>query len=189
MRESSDDQLMEMVRKGDTDAFTELVERHKDGLVNYLAHLCGDRDRAEDVAQETFVRLYRTCSRYDGHGKLAPYLYRIATNHLKTIWRREKRWRILSVGLWQPSVSDADPAGELLRDEAAREVHRALATLPLHYRAALVMRELEGWSYQEIASALDCPEGTVKSKINRGREQLRRALTSYWNGHTVTHEL
>ena len=188
MRDWTDDQLMTSVRAGDTDAFTELVDRHKDGLVNYLAHLCGDRDRAEEVAQETFVRLYRTCSRYDGQGRLAPYLYRIATNHLRSIWRREKRWRLLSAGLWQRDVSNADPAGDLLRDEATREVQRALASLPVHYRAALVMREIDGWSYQEIAAALECPEGTVKSKINRGREQLRRALTSYWNGQTVPHE-
>lgn len=189
MRERSDDELMECVRSGNTEAFTELVDRHKDGLVNYVAHLCGDRERAEEVAQETFVRLYRTCSRYDGKGRLAPYLYRIATNHLRSIWRREKRWRLLSAGLWQPKVSDDDPAGDLLRNEATEEVRRALAALPVHYRAALVMREIEGWSYQEIAAALGCAEGTVKSKINRGREQLRRSLTAYWNGNTVSHEL
>ena len=182
---ADDDLLMQRVQSGDTDAFAVLVDRYKDPLVNYLANLCGDRDRAEDVAQDSFVKLFRQAGSYDGRGKLAPYLYRIATNHLRSAWRREKRWKVLSLGLWSPETSGRDPSDDLLSDEATRQVREALASLPLPYRAPLVLRDIEGWTYQQIADFLDCPEGTVKSKINRGRQQLRQSLASYWNARTA----
>lgn len=181
-----DDLLMQRVRHGDREAFAILVDRHKDPLVNYLTNLCGDRDRAEDVAQDAFVKLFRRASSYDGRGRLAPWLYRIATNHMRTLWRRERRWKIISLGMWTPGATDRDPSDELLSDEATRQVRQALERLPMHYRAPLLLRDIEGWSYQQIGDFLGCPEGTVKSKINRGREQLRRALASYWNARTAS---
>lgn len=189
MRENDDDELMRRVREGDETAFAAIVDRHQNSLVNYLAQMCGNREQAEEVAQESFVRLYRTANRYRANGSVAPYLFRIATNHLRTLWRREKRWKILSFGIWQPDTDAHTPADDLIRDEETRQVRNALSRLPVTYRAALVMREIEGWSYQQIADALGCPEGTVKSKINRGRAQLRSELAAYWNGVEVAHEI
>ena len=81
-----------------------------------------------------------------------------------------------------PSENGTSPQEELLRKEVGLRVTEALAGVPLRYRSPLVLREMEGWSYRDIASALNCREGTVKSRIHRGREELRRLLEPYWNG-------
>ena len=181
--EPTDAALMAEVRSGDHDAFGILVERYKDGLVNYLTHLRGDRDRAEEVAQEAFLRLYQNAHRYDEREKLAPYLYRIATNLVRTEFRRLRRWRLLLPWIEQDGNRPAEAPGRRLMEEEIRtQVRGALEALPLTYRAPLVLREIEGWSYQEIAKALGCREGTIKSRISRGRDHLRDLLAPYWNG-------
>src|SRR4028119_1102479 len=91
----NDDALMQRVREGDDAAFAEIVERYKNPLVNYLTHLVRSRDRAEEVAQDAFVRLYRNASKYREQDRLGPYLFRIATNQVVTEVRREKRWSLL----------------------------------------------------------------------------------------------
>ena len=179
----NDAELMNRVRSGDREAFTQLVDRHKDGLVNYLTGLTRCRDRAEELAQESFLRLYQHSARYREQGQLAPFLFRIATNLLRSEERRYRRWRFLSMKF---SSNGHDPRptpqARLLKEELAERVARALAELPLKYRSPLVLREIEGWTYREIASTLGCGEGTVKSRIHRGRAQLRRLLGPYWNG-------
>lgn len=181
--EPSDAALMVKVRSGDHDAFAVIVERYKDGLVNYLIHLRGDRDRAEEVAQEAFLRLYQNARRYDEREKLAPYLYRIATNLVRSEFRRLRRWRLLLPWIEHDENRSAEaPGRRLMEEEIQAQVREALAALPLNYRAPLVLREIEGWSYQEIAKALGCREGTIKSRISRGRDHLRDLLAPYWNG-------
>lgn len=176
---------MVRVKDGDSQAFGDLVERHKNGVVNYLTHMTRDRDRAEELAQEAFLRLYQKSSYYQESGKLVPYLLRIATNLLRSQERRSRRWRDL-VGLVESSgrVPDPSPQREVLSSEATEQVGIALARLPQRYRAPIVLREIEGLSYREIAEALSCREGTVKSRINRGREQLRKLLAPYWTGES-----
>lgn len=178
-----DARLMARVQAGDVGAFEALVERHKDGLVNYLTRLTRCRDRAEEYAQEAFVRLYRHRDRYRERGQLAGYLYRIATNLVRSDERRAARWRTLE-GLYRAGLEPAQPSPQrvVLGDEAGQRVAAALARLPLRYRAPLVLREIEGWSYAEIASALGCRPGTVKSRISRAKARLRPMLESYWNG-------
>ncbi|MGH9361882.1 MAG: RNA polymerase sigma factor [Thermoanaerobaculia bacterium] len=182
-----DDELMARVGAGDRDAFATLVDRYKDAIVNYTTRLTGDRDRAQDLAQETFLRLFRSAPRYSEQGQLRAYLYRIATNLVRSEVRRERRLRLL-----QPLLFGAGPAAEppssaasLLRDELQRQVAAAVAALPLRWRLPLVLHEIEGWSYAAIAAQLGLREGTVKSRIHRGRRQLRRALEPYWNGGTA----
>ena len=181
----SDAALMVRVKDGDSDAFGDLVERHKNGVVNYLTHMTRDRDRAEELAQEAFLRLYQKSAYYQESGKLVPYLLRIATNLLRTQERRSRRWRDL-IGLVESSgrAPDPSPQREALSSEATEQVGIALAQLPSRYRAPIVLREIEGLSYREIAEALSCREGTVKSRINRGREQLRVLLSHYWTGES-----
>lgn len=177
-----DVRLMQAVSKGDTEAFTTIVDRHKDALVNYLTHLTGDRDRAEEVGQEAFLRLYETAHRYDERGKLSSYLFSIATNLVRTEQRRRTRWLRLVPNLVIHSKREqSTPQAGVLASEACEEVRRALDELPLHLRAPIILREIEGWSYREIADSLDCRIGTVKSRINRGRERLRELLSGYWN--------
>ena len=179
----SDAALMMRVKRGDQCAFGDLIDRHKDGLVNYLTKMTRDRDRAEDLAQEAFLRLYQKSSYYKEQGQLMPYLLRIATNLLRSQQRRATRWRALSPRLaHERPAPPPTPQRESLGREATEVVETALAELPLRYRAPLVLREIEGLSYKEIARALGCREGTVKSRISRGRDQLRTLLEPYWHG-------
>lgn len=188
MQALSDAEAMRSVKSGDGEAFAVVVDRYKNPLMNYLTHLCGNRDQAEEYAQEAFMRLYQTVIRYDEREKLAPYLFRIATNLVRTDFRRARRWRLLLPWLNLPDRGHEDsPHKRLFDSEIQRNVRAAIASLSLRYRAPLVLREIEGWSYLEIAAAIGCREGTVKSRIARARDQLRTRLAPYWTGGT-THE-
>ena len=184
----TDDALMQRVREGDDDAFGEIVDRYKDSLVNYLTHLVRSRDRAEEIAQDAFVRLYRHAANYREQDRLGPYLFRIATNLTVTEVRRAKRWTLLLPRL-HASTNQSIPAPDanLITDEIQRHVNSALERLPLKYRAPLVLFEIEEWSYDDIAKAMDIPCGTVKSRISRARDLLRRHLAPWWTGGE-THE-
>lgn len=183
--EPNDAELMSLVRSGDREAFACLVDRHKDAVVRYLARLTGSRDRAEDLAQETFLRLFRSADGYAEQGFLRAYLYRIATNLVRSEERRENRWRLLLP--FVPLRGHDEPAAPsgLLRRELHREVSSALAALPMRFRVPLVLHEIEGWAYADIARELGCREGTVKSRIHRGRQQLKQKLEPYWIGGTA----
>ena len=186
MASDVDAELMGRVQGGDRNAFAELVDRHKHRLVNYLSTLTHDRGRAEEIAQDTFVRLYETAHRYQERGQLVPFIFRIATNLLRTEERTRRRREMLlhmfSTNGNGASRNGASPHDELQRKETSAQLAEALAGVPLRYRSPLVLREIEGWSYRDIASALDCREGTVKSRVHRGRAELRRLLEPYWNG-------
>ena len=231
----SDSELLTRARGGDSGAFRQLIDRHKDLMVRYLTRMTGSRERAEELAQEGFVRLYMKPPRLEGEqATVAPWLYRVTTNLLRTEDRRARRTRmvawLLSGGArpvvaapgsgagrapataagaataWRgdkrPTVrlahgpgsaaaslaagvlmaSAPDQEALLLADEAQRQTQAALAALPVLFRAPLVLREIEGLSYEEIAQALHCPLGTVRSRINRGRELLREQLAPYHHG-------
>ena len=178
-----DDALMQRVREGDDDAFGEIVDRYKDSLVNYLTHLVRSRDRAEEVAQDAFVRLYRNADKYKQQERLGPYLFRIATNLVVSEVRRERRWSLLLPRL-HASTRTTTPAPDtnLVTSEIQRQVAAAIDRLPVNYRAPLVLFEMEEWSYEEIAKALDVRVGTVKSRISRARDLLRKHLAPWWTG-------
>ena len=178
----SDAELMARMRVGDREAFAQLVERHKDAVVSYLARLSGSRDHAEDLGQETFLRLFRAAATYNEQGYLRAYLFRIATNLVRSEERRERRLRLLLPLLGGAEPSAPAAASGLLRQEIHREVAAALATVPMRFRVPLVLHEIEGWSYADIAHDLGCREGTVKSRVHRGRQHLKRRLEPYWIG-------
>jgi len=181
----TDDALMDAVRNGDDAAFGTIVDRYKDSLVNYLTHLVRSREHAEEIAQDAFVRLYRSAANYRERDKLGPYLFRIATNLTVSEIRRQRRWNLLLPRLHASmSHSSAPPDANVLSDEIQRQVSAALEKLPLKYRAPLVLFEIEEWSYDEIAAALAVRTGTVKSRISRARELLRRQLAPWWTGGT-----
>jgi len=181
-----DAELVARMQGGDRAAFATLVNRHKHRLVNYLTGLVRDRDRSEELAQDVFLKLYQHRGRYQERGQFLPYLYRIATNLARSDERKRRRREFLlqrfsidGNGHREPVPS---PQTELLRNELGTRVGEAIEALPLRYRSPLLLREIEGWSYRDIASALECREGTVKSRVHRGRERLRRILAPYWNG-------
>jgi len=179
-----DGELLQRSRDGDAEAFGELVDRYKDLMVNYLPRLTGSRDRADDVAQEAFVRFYRNLDRYHERGTLVAYLLSIATNLVRSAERRRRRWELLQPLFFSGNGHRpaASPQAAVLAGEEQREVTRALAQIELTFRAPLVLREIEGLSYQEIAAAVGCNEGTVKSRLHRGRQLLRDQLEPFWKG-------
>ncbi len=181
----TDAELLSRSRAQDPEAFRELVDRHKNVMVNYLTRLTGNRESAEDFAQETFVRFYQQLGRYREEGTLSAYLFRIATNLVRSDERRRRRWRLLQPILGFSTNGhhpEESPQATALASEEHRQVTRAIASLDLLYRAPLVLREIEGLSYQEIAAALKISEGTVKSRLHRGRQLLKDKLTPYWKG-------
>ena len=184
-RAVDDGRLMARVKAGDEQAFADLVERYKNRLVNYLTQMTRSRERAEDLAQDAFVRVYRSAGRYRERGQFQAYLFRIATNQLRSEERKAARWRGLLPSLTAEHrlrAPVASPQRNALGSEAVDAVTRALSRLPLHYRAPVVLREIEGWPYARIAKTLGRSEGTVKSRIHRGKNLLRDDLSEYWNG-------
>ncbi|HEV3467989.1 MAG TPA: sigma-70 family RNA polymerase sigma factor [Pyrinomonadaceae bacterium] len=188
----SDHRLLEATRDGDEAAFAELVRRYRNQITNYVYRMTNDYDLAVDLAQETFLRVYAAADRYQTTFAFSTYIYRIATNLAISELRRRKRRRLVSLStFFQPresaeescelEVEDAGPLQDaaLVEDERRGAVSRAIATLPEKYRAPLVLRDVEGRSYEEIASILRMSEGTVKSRINRARSFLRDKLQAY----------
>ena len=184
-RSAPDDaELMARVQRGDRDAFAALVDRHRDPLVRYLGRLTSDRERAEDLAQEAFVRLFQHAADYREQGHLTAYLYRIATNLLRSEERRRARWWRIAPGLTatRETVASADGPRRVFQTELQRRLAAALAELPLAFRVPLVLFEVEEWSLVEIAAWLGCRPGTVKSRLFRARRRLRDDLAPFWNG-------
>src|SRR6266550_229170 len=182
MERDSDITLISRARQGDETAFAILVDRYKDSLINYLRHLTHSHERAEEIAQDAFVRLYRSrAARWESES-LGPYLFRIGTNLVVSQIRRERRWKLLL-----PMFTAAQPVAEAadrraVTNEIQSKVAAALERLPVKLRAPLVLFEMEEWPYHEIARALDCRVGTVKSRIFRARAFMRRELESWWIG-------
>jgi RNA polymerase sigma-70 factor (ECF subfamily) len=186
-RTASDDRLVALGLGGDQAAYGELVERYKDGFVNYLTRMTGERAAAEDLAHDAFVRLFERAATYRPQGKFRAYLYRIAVNLLRSKERRRQRWRLVAARFLSTNGDRPEPAAaaRLLGDERDRQVADAVARLPHRFRAPIVLFNIEGWSYREIAAALGCREGTVKSRIHRGRQLLRQKLAPYWTGESA----
>ena len=175
---------MARIQRGDREAFATVVDRHRDALVGYLTRLTGAPERAEDLAQESFVRLFQRSSAYVEEGHLTAYLYRIATNRLRSEERRRRRWWALEPRLETSHERTARPEGphRVFRSALQSELARALAGLPLAFRVPLVLFEIEEWSLDEIAGWLGCRVGTVKSRLHRARRKLREELAPHWNG-------
>ena len=187
----SDHALLEATRTGDEAAFAELVGRYRHQITSYIYRMTSDYETAVDLAQETFVRIYRAADRNQASHAFSTYIYRIATNLAISELRRRKRRRLVSLtGFFQsrdgaPPTEFNPPDERPLQDTALVErerrlaVERAIQTLPDRYRAPLVLRDVEGKSYEEIALILKTNEGTVKSRISRARSFLRDKLKAY----------
>jgi RNA polymerase sigma-70 factor (ECF subfamily) len=188
---TSDHALLEATRTGDEDAFAELVARYKHQITGYIYRMTNDYDGAVDLAQETFVRVYRAAERYQTSYAFSTYIYRIATNLAISELRKRKRRRLVSLtGFFQaqdgaepqefnPPDDRPLPDSELVAAERRFAVQRAISTLPEKYRAPLILRDVDGRSYEEIARILQTSEGTVKSRISRARGFLREKMKAY----------
>jgi RNA polymerase sigma-70 factor (ECF subfamily) len=185
-RGESDEQLMLRVGQGDKGAFDEIVRRYTRRMVNLSYQIVADRDLAEDIAQETFLRAYKSASRYRQISKFSTWLYTIAINLCRNELRRRK-FKMLSLeGMAERDDDDklrVDIADEKLkpdldfeRKEIGRLVREAVAKLPEKFKTPLVLRDIQELSYEEIGEILNLPEGTVKSRINRGRLRVKEIL-------------
>ena len=176
--EPGDGELMGQVARGDRDAFARLVDRHHGPLVAYLARLTGALDRGEDLAQEAFLRLYRAAPNYRDEGRLPAYLFRIATNLLRSEERhRRLRQRLApAMTLFFATPSEPTVPQRLLADERQRALESALAALPVKLRAPLVLCEIDEYSIDAAAALLGCRPGTIKSRLFRARQRLREHL-------------
>jgi RNA polymerase sigma-70 factor (ECF subfamily) len=187
IHEATDGDLLAQARGGDSQAFAVLVDRYKNPLIGYLVTLVRNRERAEDLAQESFLRLYERGTNYQEQGYLRAYLFRIATNLLRSEERRKARWKQMKALLFSTNGHRTEPVQEqrLIQNEISGRLQKAIADLPLHYRAPLILHEIDGWRYREIGEALGCQEGTVKSRIHRGRRLLKEVLQPDWEGSSV----
>ena len=189
---TSDHALLEATRIGDEDAFAELVSRYRNQITSYIYRMTNDYDGAVDLAQETFVRVYRAADRYQTTYAFSTYIYRIATNLAISELRKRKRRRLVSLTGFFESRDGAEPQEfnpidekpladtELVATERRQAVQRAISTLPEKYRAPLILRDVDGKSYEEISRILQTSEGTVKSRISRARGFLREKMSAYF---------
>ena len=186
----SDHELIEATKAGDQDAYAEIVTRYRNPITNFLYRFLNDYEEAVDLAQETFVRVYFAIDRYHTQFAFSTYIYRIATNLAISEIRRRKRRKLMSLtGLFQSeedSEVEFQPADErilqddeLVEDERSRTIARAIAALPEKYRLPIILRDVEGKSYDEVAEIMGLGLGTTKSRISRARGLLKDKLQQY----------
>ena len=194
-----DDELMQRFQKGDEDAFNRLARRHQQPLINFIARFTGDKDNAEDLAQETFIRMYKAANRYKpGRAQFKTWMYliakRLCMNEIRNRGRRD-RFRVDNIATNDKAYSANDeqidliataPADAAFQPEVALErkelrdaIQKAIAELPEQYRFPLILRDIQGLSYEEISKILELRSGTTKSRINRARLMLKDKLKPF----------
>jgi len=191
--ESIDDKdLLSNVINGDYESFDVLVDRYKNRLMNFVFRFVKDYDVAEDIVQETFMRVFRKRMDYKAIANFSTWIFTIAGNLAKTELRRRKRWRFLSIDSLQEGEKNfelPDPGRKPDRNTVIslidENVQSAIDSLQGKYKEALILRDIEGLSYQEIADIMHVPVGTVKSRVNRARLKLQKKL----KGHSPQDEL
>lgn len=174
-----DCQLIQRLQRGDLDALGELYEQYKDLVYRTALAITRDEHAAEDILQESFVRLYTYCATVDGERPLKPWLYRVAVN-LSYDWSHKRRWiqPVDDLLEWLAGIPSAFPAPdrETERNETASLVREVVADLPEAHRAVVVLFYMENLSLEEMTRVLDLPLGTVKSRLHYARERLRERL-------------
>lgn len=185
---ASDGNLVELCLNGDGAAFGRLVRLHESMVYGLAARLLGDREEARDLAQDVFLQVYRTLAQFRGASSLRTWIYRITLNQCRNrhrFWRRRRRAQAcpldaLTVAeegrMAEAGSLPATPFEKALQRERSRAVQAALLRVSFDHRAILVLREVEGLSCDQIGVTLGIPEGTVKSRLARAREALRREL-------------
>lgn len=173
----ADFDLVARARKGDLEAFGDLVNRHQAALVRYLMHVVSHPADAEDVAQDALLRAYKALKDFRGQSTFKTWLYQIATNAARThLDKRRRRREDQAADAEREDLEVASSEQVERRIVAHDQLRRALAELPDDWREAVVLRDIEGLEYREIADALQIPIGTVESRIFRGRQRLKQLV-------------
>ncbi len=191
-RSSVEIEFIEKLRDGDAQAFDTLVIRFSDDIFGLLFRLTQDAEEAADLTQETFLSALKAVGKFRGEADLKTWLFRIAINESRNRfrwWKRRFRSQTDSldapVGIREKPLSEtvsshySSPEEDVLQREREKHLTKALSDLPVNFREAVVLCDIEGLSYEEIATALDVNIGTVKSRIARGRDELRKKLNGF----------
>lgn len=190
VRPQAEVQFIERLKRGDAAAFEILVNERSGEIYGLLYRLTENAEEARDLTQETFLRAFQSIVHFRGESDLRTWIYRIAINQARNRWRWwRRRRREATVSIDAPEVGGhlglvatlksntaRDPEQDALLSERERALKKALGTLKRVYREAVVLRDIEGFAYEEIAATLDISVGTVKSRLARGRQELRRKL-------------
>ena len=189
---SDEKQLVRRARRGDEEAFRMLMERYKRKVFSIAYGMVHDPQAALDISQEVFIKVHRYLGSFQGTSSFYTWIYRIAVNlsidHLRKANRRDtvdyddmlgRREPDDSEALVAPTFLDGNPHAAFKRKELGRQIERALATLSEKHRAVLLLREVDGLSYEEISRTLKIHRGTVMSRLHHARKNLQRALTEY----------
>ncbi|MFH1212571.1 MAG: sigma-70 family RNA polymerase sigma factor [Candidatus Neomarinimicrobiota bacterium] len=181
----SDEELISRFQSGDEGAFEEIVNRYADRLMNFAYRFVLDREEAEDIVQDTFLKVYQNRHAYKEIAKFSTWIYTITGNLAKTILRKRRNRKMFYFSRAVPEDHDKEiefPSTERLPDSKLegkieeQMIQRAIVKLPEHFRTVIILRDIQDLSYEEISNIIDAPLGTVKSRINRARLRLQDEL-------------
>ena len=180
----SDEKLILRFQEGDINAYNELVKRYKDRLLNFVFRYFNNREQAEDVVQETLIKLYTHASYYKNIAKFSTWIFTIAKNNALTELRKNKRKQTDSLWTDDGKVIDINSNDQTLdrrvqNEIAVAQLNKFLDEIPENFRMAVVLRDFQELSYDEISKILEIPIGTIKSRINRGRIQLAEKMKHF----------
>ncbi|MBQ4089357.1 MAG: sigma-70 family RNA polymerase sigma factor [Clostridia bacterium] len=179
--DSHEEKLISKAAAGDGAAFSELMTMHEKRMYAVALRMCANREDAQDCLQDAMLRVYRSIGGFKGQSSFSTWVYRITMNTCLDELRRRKTRTAASLdtlleGGWSPSDGENSPERHAVSSEQRRVLDKAIAELPEDMRSAIVLRDVQGFSYDEIADMLDVNIGTIKSRISRGREKLRQIL-------------
>ena len=191
VRPHAEGQFIERLKRGDAAAFEKLVNERSGEIYGLLYRLTENGEEARDLTQETFLRAFQSINHFRGESDLRTWIYRIAINQARNRWRWwKRRRREATVSIDEPEIRGGrlglvatlksptarDPEQHTLQNERERALQKALSGLRRVYRETVILRDIEGFAYEEIANTLNISVGTVKSRLARGRQELRRKL-------------
>ena len=179
----TDEELIARFQEGDEQAYTELVNRYRGKLMTFVYRFVNDMEQAEDIIQDTMLKLYTHKHYYRNIAKFSTWIYTIAGNLAKTELRKRKHHKVTNISQMGPEDRDyelpsvAPETDEVVQSEyIEKKIQAAIQNLPLHFRTVTILRDIQELSYEEISKIVEVPLGTVKSRINRARLQLQKEL-------------
>jgi RNA polymerase sigma-70 factor (ECF subfamily) len=176
MMNMDEQHLVGRIQAGDEWAFAEIVHIYRDRIVNYLYQVTGDYQKAVDLSQETFLRVFFKANKYRPIAPFSSWIYAIASNLAKTELKKNRRANLVSFDDIQPGLEASTPSEESTDSGLIKNLRQALEALNPRYRIPVVLKDIEGYSQEEIAEIIQRPIGTVKARISRGRNILKKQL-------------
>ena len=187
-QKTTDEELIKQFQEGNLYAYDQIVHRYKDQLLNFAYRFLGNTEEAEDVVQETFLRLYRNRHAYRQIAKFSTWIYTIASNLAKTELRKRKRRKIVSISEIgydekEYEIEDATANTERGAEGSLKEeiIQKAIDELPPRFKQVIILRDIQELSYEEVGKIMRVPLGTVKSRLNRARLKLQSKLKNLMN--------